>query len=70
MAQDVELYYWEAASFMDFMARESGQQRFLAFCRELKKTKSFEKALSSTYIRFQNIEDLNKAWVDFLRDKI
>lgn len=65
--QQVELYYWEAASFMNFLIREMGEQRFLAFLRDLRRSKSFDGSLMNVYVRFKNTDDLNKAWLNYLK---
>ena len=62
----VNLFYAEAASVVNFMIRELGEQRFVYLCRKLREGKEFESALGSVYARCKNIEQLNKEWVKFL----
>lgn len=62
----VNLFYDEAASIVYYLITELGQFKFSDFCRDLKTGMNFDKALSSSYIRFKNIDDLNDAWVDYL----
>ncbi|MBU0469683.1 MAG: hypothetical protein KJ736_11580 [Candidatus Omnitrophica bacterium] len=65
--EKVELYYAEAASIVYFMIKEHGQSKFVRFCRKLKEGGTFELSLRSVYVRFRNYDDLNKAWVDYLK---
>lgn len=64
--EDVELFYTESASIVYYLISELGQHRFVNLCRKLGDGKSFEVALKSVYVRFNNLEDLNKAWMDYL----
>lgn len=65
--EDVELFYAESASAVAFMVHEMGEQRFQLFCRALRDGGSFEKVLTTTYRRFRSIDDMNKAWVDYIK---
>ena len=62
----VELFYAEAASIVYYLITELGEFRFTDFCRELKEGKLFDEAIHRAYIRFNNLDDLNKAWVKYL----
>ena len=66
-SKDVELYYAESASVVHYMMSELGESRFVQFCRALKEGLSFEEALGKVYYRFKTIDDLNKAWINFLK---
>ena len=63
----VELFYAEAASIVYYLITELGEFKFVEFCKQLKAGSRFENAISSTYIRFKNLDDLNTAWVDYLK---
>lgn len=63
----VQLFYSEAASIVYYMITELGEYRFADFCRELKSGKTMESALSVTYYRFKNLDELGKAWMDYLK---
>ena len=63
----VELFYAESASIVYYLISEQGQERFVAFCRKLKERHLFEQALKETYVRFNNLDDLNKAWLNYLK---
>lgn len=66
-AQDtVELFYEESASIVYYMISELGEYRFVDFCRELKEGSRFEDAIHRAYARFDNLDDLNNAWVKYL----
>ena len=64
----VSLFYAEAASIVYYMISELGEHKFVRFCRKIEDEKDFEKALSSVYYRFDNVEDLNESWVRYLKD--
>ncbi len=62
----VELFYAEAASIVYYMITELGEFRFMNFCKELKSGKLFDEALHRAYMRFNHLDDLNKAWLKYL----
>lgn len=62
----VNLFYAESASIVNYMITELGEYRFKNFCRKLEEGSSFEWALETVYVRFKNIEELNKSWEKFL----
>lgn len=64
----LNLYYAEAASIVNFMKTELGSFRFYNFCENLKRGHSLDNAIKLTYVRFENVDDLNKAWIKFLED--
>lgn len=63
----VELFYAESASVVAYMINELGQSRFVNFCRKLESTNNFKLALKSAYGRFDSIEDLGRAWENYLK---
>ncbi|MFH1360069.1 MAG: peptidase MA family metallohydrolase [Candidatus Omnitrophota bacterium] len=63
----VELFYAEAASIVYYLITEFGQYHFVQFCKYLKEGNRFDYALSKTYGRFETLEDLDKAWKDYLK---
>ena len=67
--EDVELFYAEAASVVYYMIKELGEHRFARFCRMLKEGQSFERALKENYSRIETVEDLNKLWIKYLKNK-
>ena len=62
----VSLFYAESASAVNFLITEYGDQRFVRLCRKLKKGGPFSWAIDSVYVRFKNVDDINKAWVKYL----
>ena len=63
-----EVFYAEAASTFEFLFAVYGKDKFLDFCRTLRKMpldKSWEAAFLEVY-KFRNLEELNSAWVEFL----
>lgn len=64
----IELFYAEAASIVYYMIVELGQARFESFCRKLSENVPFEDALTQTYGRIRDIDQLNDLWVRYLKD--
>jgi hypothetical protein len=65
--ETVNLFYAESASVVHYLISEHGTFKFSLFCQNLKKGLRFEEALGNAYYRFKTIEDLNKAWVGYLK---
>lgn len=65
----INIFYAEAASIVYYMIVELGEARFENFCRRLSDGVSFEEALEASYGRFHNVDQLNDAWVDFLKSQ-
>ncbi len=63
----VGLFYAESASVINYLINEQGKTRFTRFCRKLKSGKTFQQALSAVYVRFDHIDDLNRAWKNYLK---
>jgi len=69
-SQDVvDLFYTEAASAVNFMVTQLGEEHFYKLCRELKNETPFENALAKAYMRSRSVEELNKLWVKFLEEQ-
>ncbi len=66
-SQVVDLFYSESASAVYYMITELGEQEFYMFCNEIKNGTPFQDALHKVYLRFETIDDLNKAWVEYLQ---
>jgi hypothetical protein len=66
----VDLFYAESASVIYFLIKEFGENRFETFCRKLKYGSPFFEAMKGAYGRFGTIEELNQAWVDYLKKKL
>ncbi len=67
--ETVHLFYAESASVVYFLIKEFGENRFENFCRKLKYGGTFYDSLKRTYGRFGAVEELNQAWVDYLKKK-
>jgi len=65
----VELFYAESASIVNFMITQLGESRFHKLCRELKENTRFVDALPKIYMYINKMEDLNKKWVNYLKDR-
>ncbi len=66
-AQVVDLFYIESASAVYYLITELGEQEFYMLCDELKNNTPFQEALHKVYLRFRDLDDLNQAWVEYLR---
>lgn len=62
----VELFYAESASVVYFIINEQGEHNFVRLCRALKEGKPFAQALQDVYFRFKSLDDLNRAWLNYL----
>ncbi len=65
----IDLFYAESASVVYYLIMELGEYRFVQFCRDLKEGKVFAQALGSAYGRFENLDELNQAWVKYLANQ-
>lgn len=65
--ETIMLFYAEAASAVHYLISESGKFKFSFFCQHLRQGVSLDQALEKTYYRFKSVEDLNKAWLGFLK---
>lgn len=63
----VQLFYAESASIIHYMMSELGQERFVRLCRKLQEGNPFDWTLESVYVRFKDSNQLNDAWVKFLK---
>ena len=64
-----DVFYAEAASLIEFLLSVYGQEKFGAFCRELKELRSsatWKDAIEDTY-GFKNMADMNEKWLEFLK---
>ena len=62
----VDLFYAESASIVYYLISEIGEYRFVYFCRRLSEGDTFLVAFKMAFVRFRNLDDLNKAWVEYL----
>ncbi len=67
--ETVDLFYAESASIVNFLITQLGEGLFFKLCRELKEKKSLVEALSITYRHIENLEDLNKRWIEYLKGR-
>jgi len=66
---EVNLFYAESASVVNYLITEFGDRHFTHLCRKLKSGIRFDWAMGEVYVRFKNINDLNKAWVNYLENE-
>ncbi|MBF0384598.1 MAG: hypothetical protein HQL27_01875 [Candidatus Omnitrophica bacterium] len=64
--EELNIFYAEAASIVNFLIGESGEFRFMQFCRKLSEGVSFDDALAVIYTRYSNLNNINKAWTEYL----
>lgn len=65
--QIVDLFYTESASAVYYLITELGDQEFTILLNELRDNTPFQEALHKVYLRFNTIDDLNQAWMDYLQ---
>ena len=65
----VELFYAESASIVYFMISEMGDNSFARFCKKLQQESTFDNALSASYMRIHTLVELNKAWMNYLKEE-
>lgn len=65
--EQIELFYAESASVVNFLIMQYGDYRFLKLCRELKDKKNFNDAFKSAYPQVRTIERLNELWIRYLK---
>ena len=65
--EQIQLFYAESASIVNYIIDELGQQRFINLCRKLQAGDPFEWVFTSVSVRFKDLDALNKAWVEYLR---
>jgi len=65
----IELIYAESASIVYFLIVKQGKHNFVKFCRALRDKKRLDDALRSTYIKYKNLQELNDAWVRYIRNE-
>ena len=63
----VDLFYAESASIVNFIITQLGESHFYKLCRELKENTRFVDALPKIYMHIDNLDDLNKKWVNYLK---
>lgn len=62
----IDLIYAESASIVYFLIIRQGKHNFVKFCRALRDGKRLEEAIRSAYIKYNNLKELNDAWVRYL----
>ncbi|MBF0479587.1 MAG: hypothetical protein HQL26_08895 [Candidatus Omnitrophica bacterium] len=66
---EVDLFYEESASAVNFLINEYEDVRFFRLCKKLKEGFSFEPVLEKVYPQVRSIKRLNDNWVDYLERK-
>ncbi|MFH1459999.1 MAG: peptidase MA family metallohydrolase [Candidatus Omnitrophota bacterium] len=61
-----ELFYAESASIVNYLIAGFDQYKFLKFCAELKARKNWWRSLKNIY-GFENFEDMDKKWKEYLK---
>ena len=64
---DMDLFYSQSASIIDFLLNRFGRNKFVDFCRQLRDKENWEEALKTTY-GFGSLEELEKDWIGKLLD--
>lgn len=63
----VELFYLESWSLVNFLINKFGKQSFVYFCQNLRDRKNLESALASSY-NFSNLQELDQAWRGYIKN--
>ncbi len=63
--EEVNLFYIEAVSVIDFLITKYGRSSFAEFCRELRSGKSFDTALHYAF-DIRDLNELNDLWVEYI----
>jgi len=66
--ETVDLFYSEAASVTYYIITELGKVRFGYFCEKLKQGSSLDNALNYAFPRIKDLDALNKAWLEYLKE--
>ena len=65
------IFYSESASVIDFLISVYGKEKFVSFCKRLKQLENGDNWLAAVkdVYYFQDISQMNDAWMDFLLKK-
>lgn len=63
---NVQLFYAQAVSIVNFLIKEFGRDKFVVFCQNLRDKKNLEASLASAY-PFKTLKDLDLRWQEYLR---
>ncbi len=63
----VELFYLESFSLVNFLIKKFGRENFVSFCQNLRDRKNLESALASNY-NFASLKELDKAWENYIKN--
>jgi hypothetical protein len=65
---NVDLFFAQSISMVNFLFTKFGNNRFPILCRSLKEDMDFNKALKDAY-SFSDTQELERAWLKYLREK-
>lgn len=63
---EVNIFYAESLSIIDYLVKEFGSERFVLFCQILRDKKDLQGALTGAY-SFKDIQDFNRAWQEYFK---
>jgi hypothetical protein len=64
----IDIFYGQALSVVDYLISKFGSKRFGFFCRALGKGENLENSLLKAFY-FKNIQELDSAWQEYLKEK-
>ena len=67
--KQIELFYAESVSLLNFLIEKFGIDRFNQVCDKIRDGKSFERAIKLTLFGVQGLDDLSRMWEDSLSRK-
>jgi hypothetical protein len=69
-SEQVELFYLESYSIVDYLIKEFGRDKFVSLCQNLRDRKDLSKAMASAYLfNFQDIQALDRLWQEYVKNE-
>lgn len=66
--EQVQLFYAESFTIVDFLLTRFGKDNFVLFCQRLRDKQDLRSAIAYAY-PFRNLQDLGRGWEKYLRDE-
>jgi hypothetical protein len=68
--EEINLFYSESTSVVNFLIENYGLDSFKTFCSGLKEGKSIDEAIASSFSGLNGLEDLGTTWESYLRKRL
>jgi len=66
---DVDIFFAQSLSIVNFLLTEFGKERFRIFCRSLKEGMDMDKSLAAAY-SLKDVNELEIAWQEYLKQRL